>query len=106
MTKKQTTKWRLKIKKNGETVRDSLTANYGRFVQYLRLGFDLQSKFKGQPITYFIKANYGKHLDCFGDITEFSNEGEYPSYELAKQASIAFKEVADEWEAEAKQENK
>jgi len=28
-------------------------------------------------MTYYIKVYYGKHLDNFGHIVEFDNEGEY-----------------------------
>lgn len=99
---KQATQWRVIIKNNNETVRDSRTANYNRFIQYLCLGKNLETQFKGHSISFYIKANYGKHLDNYGDMTTFENEGEYSSYKKALLAARAFQEVSLEWAKETK----
>lgn len=91
MTKKQVTKWVVYIKKNGKTIHRRAMTNYGRMMPWLQANLFPEC-------TIYIRANYGKHQDNFGDMVTFQNEGEYSTYEQALQAAQAFQEVAREWE--------
>lgn len=91
MTKKQVTKWVVYIKKDGKTIHRRAMTNYGRMMPWLQANFSPEC-------TIYIRASYGKHLDNFGDVVTFENEGEYNTYEMALQAAQAFQEVAREWE--------
>lgn len=92
MTKKQITKWLVYIKKDGKVTNRRAMTNYGRMMPWLQANLF-------PDCTIFIRANYGKHQDNFGDMVTFENEGEYGTYEQALQAAQAFQEVAREWEA-------
>lgn len=97
--KKQITIWTLKVRKDGETVHSTYTRNYKRFSQLLSL--DLKPRINSSEAgtyEFYIKADYGKQEDIFGDVISFINEGTYTDYEHARDAAISFGEVAREWE--------
>lgn len=94
MTNKQVTKWYVTINKDGKTIHRRAMTNYSRIMLFVQANYTTDC-------TIYVKADYGKHKDNFGDIVTFDNEGEYPTYKEALSAARAFQEVAIEWAKEA-----
>lgn len=66
----------IKIYKNGKMIQKYRTHKIRRFLKNIRL-----IKFEDEGIKVYLKVDYGKHLDSYGKITNFHNDGVYNNKE-------------------------
>lgn len=66
----------IKVYKNNKRVQMYRTHKIRRFLKNIRL-----IKFEDGGINAYIKVGYGKHIDVYGKITDFHNDGVYDNKE-------------------------
>jgi len=65
-------KYTIKIYKDGKMVSKTRTKKIRLFLKKIR-----SIKFEEQGVKAYLKVDYGKHLDNFGKMTNFWNDGDY-----------------------------